>query len=52
MAYLGFCKGGHFRGSGDGSPPAGSGAEPQPPAHLGDLEANLKHFEALKSNVT
>ena len=31
VAYLGFCKGGHIRGSGDGCPPARSGAEHQPP---------------------
>ena len=43
MAYLGFSKGGAKPGGlGDGSPPAGSGAEPQRPATFGDSEGNFE----------
>jgi hypothetical protein len=47
----GLMKGDQFRGLRDGSPPAGSGAEPEPPANFLDLQANLEHSEALNFNV-
>ena len=43
-------KGANSGGLGDGNPPAGSGAEHQPPANFLDLQANLEHSGAL--NVT
>ena len=45
VAYLEICKGGVKPGGlgpGDGSPPAGSGAEPQNPATFGDFEADFE----------
>jgi hypothetical protein len=43
VAYLDICKGGVKPGGlGDGSPPAGSGAEPQNPATFGDFEADFE----------
>ena len=45
VAYLGFSKGGGVKpgGMGDGSLPAGSGAEPQRPATFCDSERNFEH---------
>jgi|GWRWMinimDraft_6_1066014.scaffolds.fasta_scaffold21611_1 hypothetical protein len=52
VAYLEICKGGVKPGGlGDGSPPAGSGAEPQNPATFGDFEADFEApWSTLKGN--